>query len=366
MTTTNSATKNLNISKSIANFKNTNIKKVIKKHATSINTPVKTKNLLSLPKTKAESSNHTNNAVSSIRNLTKSKTTSKLQTVNSFKEQNANSFNHQNTTNKSTKNLKTPTSSSTANNGTNTLITQKSVKTLKNVSKPVGKFNKSDKKIETIDEDCEHNIGSYLTTLWDQAETLIASEYEKSNEETVKYLTEIYDEKIEQSNNIKSKYENDLKKLEAIVDLSDPTNVNNIIYNSVVDDRNDELNQIEQEFLIKKEGGLSKKKEKLKEFKENTINRTKNEKIEESKKNCLLLFKNTINKPKDFLNKTKLDFSKVDLNLTMKVPTTTKNSIIKKHDFNSTVNTTLPQNNSNNSLNLSLRNTLQKAKTIKK
>ena len=49
-------------------------------------------------------------------------------------------------------------------------------------------------------------------------------------------------------NEIHNKYDNELFKLKEYVDESNKENINNIIYNSVLKDKNEELKEIEEEF----------------------------------------------------------------------------------------------------------------------
>ena len=54
--------------------------------------------------------------------------------------------------------------------------------------------------------------------------------------------------KIQKMNEIHNKYDNELFKLKEYVDESNKENINNIIYNSVLKDKNEELKEIEEEF----------------------------------------------------------------------------------------------------------------------
>ena len=87
--------------------------------------------------------------------------------------------------------------------------------------------------------------------------------YEISNAQTdyISALDEIYSEKIRKINDINKKYDNELFKLKGYVDESNKENINNIIYNSVLKDKNEELNKIEKEFYYKKDYALSAYKE---------------------------------------------------------------------------------------------------------
>ena len=61
-------------------------------------------------------------------------------------------------------------------------------------------------------------------------------------------LDSIYHNKIQKIKELHNKYDNELFKLKEYVDESNKENINNIIYNSVLKDKNEELNEIEDEF----------------------------------------------------------------------------------------------------------------------
>ena len=87
--------------------------------------------------------------------------------------------------------------------------------------------------------------------------------YQITNAQTdyISALDEIYSEKISKINEINIKYDNDLYRLKSYIDDSNNQNINNIIYNSVLKDKNEELNKIEKEFFYKKDYALSSYKE---------------------------------------------------------------------------------------------------------
>lgn len=81
-------------------------------------------------------------------------------------------------------------------------------------------------------------------------------------------LDSIYHNKIQKIKELHNKYDNELFKLKEYVDESNKENINNIIYNSVLKDKNEELNEIEDEFNNNIELALleyNDKSEKLKE-----------------------------------------------------------------------------------------------------
>ena len=87
--------------------------------------------------------------------------------------------------------------------------------------------------------------------------------YQISNAQTdyISALDEIYSEKIKKINEINNKYDNELYRLRGYIDYSNKENINNIIYDSVLKDKNEELNKIEKEFFYKKDYALSSYKE---------------------------------------------------------------------------------------------------------
>ena len=66
--------------------------------------------------------------------------------------------------------------------------------------------------------------------------------------EYMSLLDSIYKIKIQKMNELHNKYDNELFKLKEYVDESNKENINNIIYNSVLKDKNEELKEIEEEF----------------------------------------------------------------------------------------------------------------------
>ena len=67
-------------------------------------------------------------------------------------------------------------------------------------------------------------------------------------------LDEIYQNKIKKIKDLNKKFDPELNKIkEYIENINDNNNINNIIYNSILKDKNDELNKIEKEFFYKKD-----------------------------------------------------------------------------------------------------------------
>ena len=74
-------------------------------------------------------------------------------------------------------------------------------------------------------------------------------------------LDKLFKEKMDKLNEINKKYDNELYRLRGYIDYSNKENINNIIYDSVLKDKNEELNKIEKEFFYKKDYALSSYKE---------------------------------------------------------------------------------------------------------
>ncbi len=75
---------------------------------------------------------------------------------------------------------------------------------------------------------------------------------------------------------VNKKYDKEIFKLKGYVDESNKENINNIIYNSVLKDKNEELSKIEKEFYYKKDYALSTYKERgenLKDIFKNEISK---------------------------------------------------------------------------------------------
>ena len=106
--------------------------------------------------------------------------------------------------------------------------------------------------------------------------------YQISNAQTdyISALDEIYSEKIKKINEINKKYDNELYRLRGYIDYSNKENINNIIYDSVLKDKNEELNKIEKEFFYKKDYALCTYKERgetLKDIFQNEISKCLND-----------------------------------------------------------------------------------------
>jgi len=86
----------------------------------------------------------------------------------------------------------------------------------------------------------------------------IEKETQHNNDEVIEYVQNLYEDKIEKILDINKKYEIDIHKLEDLVDLKDPKNVNNIIYKAVLDDKENELKDANEEFLKVKLEGINK------------------------------------------------------------------------------------------------------------
>ena len=140
----------------------------------------------------------------------------------SLTKKNFNTLKTLNKTNKKTNNKKFFTSNKKPkNNNNNLILLQKEIN-----FKPINDFLQNDNIFQITD-----------------AQTDIMHE-----------LDEIYQNKIKKIKDLNKKFNPELNKIkEYIENINDNNNINNIIYNSILKDKNDELNKIEKEFFYKKD-----------------------------------------------------------------------------------------------------------------
>ena len=141
----------------------------------------------------------------------------------SLTKKNFNTLKTLNKTNKKTNNNKKIFSSNkkSKNNNNNLILLQKEIN-----FKPINDFLQNDNIFQITD-----------------AQTDIMHE-----------LDEIYQNKIKKIKDLNKKFNPELNKIkEYIENINDNNNINNIIYNSILKDKNDELNKIEKEFFYKKD-----------------------------------------------------------------------------------------------------------------
>ncbi len=140
----------------------------------------------------------------------------------SLTKKNFNTLKTLNKTNKKTNNKKIFSSNKKSkNNNNNLILLQKEIN-----FKPINDFLQNDNIFQITD-----------------AQTDIMHE-----------LDEIYQNKIKKIKDLNKKFNPELNKIkEYIENINDNNNINNIIYNSILKDKNDELNKIEKEFFYKKD-----------------------------------------------------------------------------------------------------------------
>ena len=119
-----------------------------------------------------------------------------------------------------------------------------------------------------------------------------------------------------------------MHRLKELLDHDNSANVNNIIYESVLEDKNQELKEVEDEFAMKKEEGVKEMKAKIAERKE-SMELMKVTKAKELQQEISEELKMKVVYSLTPASKRKQDISCLNL------------SSPKKVDFNSTNNTTV-------------------------
>lgn len=163
---------------------------------------------------------------------------------------------------------------------------------------------------EIFDQDYEENIESSLLKVWESAQKEMSQELEKIEEEMSQFLDSLADEKFKKTMEINNKFELELRELRDDLDLKDENNVNTIIYNELVRDKETELQETYKDLDDKKKIGLQKLKNKSAQIKDNY---EKMKHISKIKSDIAQGIKSKIIKsltPKETLHK-KFDFSNV-------------------------------------------------------
>jgi len=114
--------------------------------------------------------------------------------------------------------------------------------------------------VNEINEVYNKEYNSYINKVCNNLEEEIKKEIEIHTTNMIDDMNCLYKEKFQQILDINEKYENDLHKLEKMTVKNDATNVTNIIYNAILEDKEQELSAIEEDFELKKIEILSKKK----------------------------------------------------------------------------------------------------------
>jgi hypothetical protein len=166
---------------------------------------------------------------------------------------------------------------------------------------------------EIFDQDYEEKIESSLLKVWESAQKEMCLELEKIEDEISNFLDNLADEKFKKTIEINNKFEGELKELRADLDPDDENNVNTIIYNELLRDKEKEIQEIYKELDDKKKIGLQNLKNKSAQIKNNY---EKMQHISKVKSDIAQGIKIKIIKsltPKESLHK-KFDFSNVKYN----------------------------------------------------
>ena len=106
-------------------------------------------------------------------------------------------------------------------------------------------------KIQIILQESNDKLAS-LSMQCSQLDIDFENSYAKIQDEYGQELDKVYVEKIKRINEINDKYDYELYQLKEYCDVGDDTNVNNAVYTSVKNDKDDELEEVEEDFVMKK------------------------------------------------------------------------------------------------------------------
>ena len=148
------------------------------------------------------------------------------------------------------------------------------------------------KKIEKVLNESNEKIAN-ISVSFSMVDMNSESSYSKVQDEYSKELDNIYMEKIEKIKEINEKYDYDLYLFKKTYQEFD----DNVIYNSIVEEKKEAINSIENEFLLKKNQAKEKYQKQINEISENTLKQRKalfeSEIFEQMKKEIT----NILNKP---------------------------------------------------------------------
>ena len=165
-------------------------------------------------------------------------------------------------------------------------------KTNKIISVPLNALDIMRKKIEKVLNESNEKI-SNISVSFSMVDMNSESSYSKVQDEYSKELDNIYMEKIEKIKEINEKYDYDLYLFKKTYQEFD----DNVIYNSIVEEKKEAINSIENEFLLKKNQAKEKYQKQINEISENTLKQRKalfeSEIFEQMKKEIT----NILNKP---------------------------------------------------------------------
>ena len=160
------------------------------------------------------------------------------------------------------------------------------------ISFPLNALDIMRKKIEKILNESNEKIAN-ISVSFSMVDMNSESSYSKVQDEYSKELDNIYMEKIEKIKEINEKYDYDLYIFKKTYQEFD----DNIVYNSIVEEKKEAINLIENEFLLKKNQAKEKYQKQINEISENTLKQRKalfeSEIFEQMKKEIT----NILNKP---------------------------------------------------------------------
>ena len=160
------------------------------------------------------------------------------------------------------------------------------------ISFPLNALDIMRKKIEKVLNESNEKIAN-ISVSFSMVDMNSESSYSKVQDEYSKELDNIYMEKIEKIKEINEKYDYDLYIFKKTYQEFD----DNIVYNSIVEEKKEAINLIENEFLLKKNQAKEKYQKQINEISENTLKQRKDlfesEIFEQMKKEIT----NILNKP---------------------------------------------------------------------
>ena len=148
------------------------------------------------------------------------------------------------------------------NNNIKKSLTKKNFNTLKTLNKTNKKTNNNNKKIFSSNKKPKNNNNNLILLqkeinfkpINDFLQNDNIFQITDAQTDIMHELDEIYQNKIKKIKDLNKKFNPELNKIkEYIENINDNNNINNIIYNSILKDKNDELNKIEKEFFYKKD-----------------------------------------------------------------------------------------------------------------
>ena len=138
------------------------------------------------------------------------------------------------------------------------------------ISFPLNALDIMRKKIEKVLNESNEKIAN-ISVSFSMVDMNSESSYSKVQDEYSKELDNIYMEKIEKIKEINEKYDYDLYIFKKTYQEFD----DNIVYNSIVEEKKEAINLIENEFLLKKNQAKEKYQKQINEISENTLKQRK-------------------------------------------------------------------------------------------